>query len=670
MSDQEREYTVIFQPSGRRGKIRGGGSVLEAARSLGVEIEAICGEKKTCGKCKVQVMEGFFEKFGVESSLAHLSDWTKDEERLLSAAERDNHIRLSCLSKVKGDLLLFVPEEARGGQQVVRKKAGKLKYPADPDLRIYYIEMQAPTLHDPEDDFLRVKKALQETHNAVANRIDLFCLRQMGDTLRAAKWKVTVWLWKDEIVRVVPGKVERHYGIAVDIGTTTVAAYLTDMENGRSVATDSKMNPQVRFGEDVMSRITYAMQNPGKGLQQMHEAIIGALNEIIGNLCDEQKLVRDDILEMTLVCNTAMHHILLKLNPEHVGVAPFPTAMAPAVDIKARDLGININASGNIHVLANEAGFVGADNCGVLIAEEPYNSEEDVLIIDIGTNGELLCGSKKLGVVSCSVATGPALEGAQIKFGMRAAPGAIEKVEIDQETLEPRFKVIGKADWHTHIEDVDAKGICGSGIIDVVAEMFRTGIVDKGGRFVKEAPTKRLRRDEATGQTEYVLAYEPETSIGKDIVITQGDVRAIQLAVGSIYAGAVIMMRHLGIQKLDKVVLAGAFGSHLNPFSCAIIGMFPDVPIAQIISVGNAAGDGARLCLVNKHKRAEANEMARTVKYLELTVFADFERVFMKAMQFPHMEDPFPNWKHVIDEIPNWKKIAKEKKPAGTPAAT
>lgn len=658
------EHTVIFQPSGRRGKIQEGANLLDAARALGVEIESICGEKKTCGKCKIQVEEGFFEKYGVDSSMEHLTEWTKDEERMLSLAEKENKYRLSCLAHIKGDLLVFVPEEARGGGQVVRKKAGKLKYKPNPTLVTHYIEMEAPTLHDPEDDFLRIRNALREQHGVEVSRVDIECLRTMADALRFAKWKVTVYTWNDEIVRVVPGKVEKYYGIAIDIGTTTVAAYLTDMTTGRAVATDSKMNPQVIYGEDVMSRITYAMQNPDTGLSKMNDAIIKALNELVDNLTKEAGITRDDILEMCLVCNTAMHHILLRLNPAHVGVAPFPTAMAPAIDVKARDLGVEINRSGNIHLLANEAGFVGADNCGVLIAEEPYNSDESVLIIDIGTNGELLCGSKKLGVLSCSVATGPALEGAQIKFGMRAAPGAIEKVEIDQETLEPRFMVIGKADWHTHIEDVNAKGVCGSGIVDVVAELFRTGIIDKSGRFVKDAPTERLRRDPDSGQFEYVLARKEETSIGRDIVITQGDVRAIQLAVGSIYAGAVIMMRKLGIAKLDKVILAGAFGSHLNQFSCMLLGMFPDCDLGDVLAVGNAAGDGARLCLVNKDKRLEADRKAREVKYVELTVEDDFQKVFMEAMQFPHMRDSFPHLQVVIDEIPNWKKIAREKQKA------
>lgn len=664
------EHTVIFQPSGRRGKIAGGLNLLDAARSLGVEIESICGEKKTCGKCKVQIEEGYFEKYGVDSTMSNVTQWTKDEERMLSRAEKENKYRLSCLCKIKGDLLVFVPEESRGGMQVVRKKAGKLKYKPNPFLTIHYIEMKEPTIHDPEDDFLRIKNSLKSEHNVEVLKIDLFCLRTLADLIRDAKWKVTVFVLKDEIVRLVPGKLEKYYGIAIDIGTTTVAGYLTDMQTGRVVATGSKMNPQVIYGEDVMSRITYSMQNPGTGLEKMNKTIIKALNEIIGEMVEDHDLERDDILEMTLVCNTAMHHILLNLNPEYVGVAPFPTTMAAAVDYKARDLELKINQAGNIHILANEAGFVGADNCGVLIMEEPYNADKITLIIDIGTNGELLLGSKKLGVVSCSVATGPALEGAQIKFGMRAAPGAIEKVEIDIETLEPKYKMIGKADWHTHIEGVEAKGICGSGIIDVVAEMFRTGIIDKSGRFSKYAPSDRLRKDPDNSMNEYVLAYEPETTIGKDIVITQGDVRAIQLAVGSIYAGAVIMMKKLKVERLERVALAGAFGSHLSQFSCLIMGMFPDCDFENIDSIGNAAGDGARLVLVNKEKRLEADRMAREVEYIELTVYKEFERVFMEAMQFPHMTDSFPTIQHVLDEIPDWKKIARENKEKETADAS
>jgi uncharacterized 2Fe-2S/4Fe-4S cluster protein (DUF4445 family) len=341
-----------------------------------------------------------------------------------------------------------------------------------------------------------------------------------------------------------------------------------------------------------------------------------------------------------------MHHIFLGLNPEYIGRSPFIPAVQSSLDIKSRDLGLRINPAAYIHVLPIEAGFVGADNVGVLIAEEPYNQDEKVLIIDIGTNGELLMGNRNK-VCSTSCATGPAFEGAQIKFGLRAAPGAIETVEIDPKTREPRYKVIGKADWHTHIQKVDAKGLCGSAIIQVVAEMFKAGIVDKSGRFVMDLGTNRVRKD-ADGKPEYVLAWASETSIGQDITITQGDVRALQLAKGALYTGAKLMMKRLGITTLDRVILAGAFGSHIDREASMTLGMFPDCPIDKVYAVGNAAGDGSRMALLNRDKRREANERARWVEFVEIATDPAFEKEFMQAMHIPHMKDKFPNLKELL----------------------
>jgi uncharacterized 2Fe-2S/4Fe-4S cluster protein (DUF4445 family) len=449
---------------------------------------------------------------------------------------------------------------------------------------------------------------------------------------------------------VEPGFVEESYGLAVDIGTTTCVGYLTDLNTGKVVNTESMMNPQVPYGEDVMSRITYAMSNPGVGLETMQKAIIQGLNEIIERVVTEIKkdgphpgYVIDDL---TIVFNTAMHHIFLGLNPEYIGRSPFIPAVQNSLDIKARDLGLRINPSAYIHVLPIEAGFVGADNVGVLIAEEPYNQDENVLIIDIGTNGELLMGNRNK-VCSTSCATGPAFEGAQIKFGMRAAPGAIETVEIDPATKEPRYKVIGKADWSSHIEKMNVKGLCGSAIIQVVAEMFKAGIIDKSGRFVMDLGTPRVRRD-ADGKPEYVLAWAAETSIGQDVTITQGDVRALQLAKGALYTGAKLMMKRLGITTLDKVILAGAFGSHIDREASLMLGMFPDCSMDKIYAVGNAAGDGSRMALLNRGKRKEANERARWVEFVEIATDPAFEKEFMQAMHIPHMKDKFPNLKELL----------------------
>ena len=493
-------------------------------------------------------------------------------------------------------------------------------------------------------------KVLEDDYGLKGLTFDYLVLKDLQNLLRKGEWKATVTVWMDkEIIKVEPGFVEDSYGLAVDIGTTTCVGYLTDLSTGKVVNTESIMNPQVPYGEDVMSRITYAMSNPG-GLETMQKSIIQGLNEIIERVVTE---IRKDgpnpghiIDDLTIVFNTAMHHIFLGLNPEYIGRSPFIPAVQTSLDLKARDLGLRINPAAYIHVLPIEAGFVGADNVGVLIAEEPYNQDENVLIIDIGTNGELLMGNRNK-VCSTSCATGPAFEGAQIKFGMRAAPGAIETVEIDPATREPRYKVIGKADWHTHIEKVDAKGLCGSAIIQVVAEMFMAGIVDKSGRFVMDLGTPRVRKD-ADGKPEYVLAWASETSIGQDITITQGDVRALQLAKGALYTGAKLMMKRLGIATLDRVILAGAFGSHIDREASMTFGMFPDCSLDKVYAVGNAAGDGSRMALLNRDKRREANERARWVEFVEIATDPLFEREFMQAMHIPHMKDKFPNLKELL----------------------
>jgi uncharacterized 2Fe-2S/4Fe-4S cluster protein (DUF4445 family) len=646
-----KKHKVIFQPSGRRGEIEEGKTILEAAQSLGVDIEGLCGNKKVCGKCKVRVEEGYFEKDNIDSGMAHLSPLTEAEKKHIKPEDGPG-IRLSCTAEIHGDIKVFVPERSRAGKQVVRKAAKELSIKLDPAVKKYNVDLVPPTLHDmTTGDWERVLKFLEDDYGLKGLTFDYLVLKDLQDVLRKGEWKATMTVWMDrEIIKAEPGFVEATYGLAVDIGTTTCVGYLTDLSTGKVVNTESMMNPQVPYGEDVMSRITYAMSNPGVGLETMQKAIIQGLNEIIERVVTD---IRKDgpnpgyvIDDLTIVFNTAMHHIFLGLNPEYIGRSPFIPAVQSSLDIKARDLGLRMNPAGYIHVLPIEAGFVGADNVGVLIAEEPYNQDEKVLIIDIGTNGELLMGNRDK-VCSTSCATGPAFEGAQIKFGMRAAPGAIETVEIDPKTREPRYKVIGKADWHTHIEKVDAKGLCGSAIIQVVAEMFMAGIVDKSGRFVMDLGTNRVRKD-ADGKPEYVLAWASETSIGQDITITQGDVRALQLAKGALYTGAKLMMKRLGFTTLDRVILAGAFGSHIDREASMTLGMFPDCPIDKVYAVGNAAGDGSRMALLNRDKRREASERARWVEFVEIATDPAFEREFMQAMHIPHMKDKFPNLKELL----------------------
>ncbi|MFO0753040.1 MAG: ASKHA domain-containing protein [Thermodesulfovibrionales bacterium] len=649
------KHKVIFQPAGRRGEIEEGKTLLEAAQQLGVDIEALCGNKKVCGKCKVRIEEGYFEKDNIDSRMSHLAptELTKDELKHVKHEDGPN-IRLACAVEVHGDLKVFVPERSRAGKQVVRKAAKELSIALDPAVKKYTVSLTPPTLHDmTTGDYERVLKAFEEEYGIKGLVFDYKVLLGLQDALRAGEWMATFTVWNDkEIIKVEPGSVQVSYGLAVDIGTTTCVGYLTDLGTGKVINTESMMNPQVPYGEDVMSRITYAMTNP-EGLKTMQDAIIAGLNSIIEKVVTEVHkngphpgYIIDDL---TIVFNTAMHHIFLGLNPVYIGRSPFIPAVQRSLDIKARDLGIKINPGSYLHVLPIEAGFVGPDNVGVLIAQEPYNQDDKVLIIDIGTNGELLLGNRRT-VSSTSCATGPAFEGAQIKFGMRAAPGAIEKVKIDPATKEPQYKVIGKDDWHTNIDGkINAKGICGSGIIDVIAEMFKAGVIDKTGKFVMNTGSERVRHD-VDGKPEYVLAWADETSINQDITVAQNDVRALQLAKGALYTGAKLMMKKMGFETLDRVELAGAFGSHIDREASLTLGMFPDVPIEKVVVVGNAAGDGARMALLNRNKRTEATERARWVQFLEIATDPAFEKEFMQAMHIPHMKDKFPNLKKMLEE--------------------
>lgn len=634
-------HFVVFQPSGRRGQIEEGTWLLDAAHDLGVELETICGKMRTCGKCKVRIEEGSFERYGIESSRTNLSKIIEKEHEHLGTALDDGY-RLACAARVLGDVVVFVPEESRAVKQVVRKSATERVINVQPAIRKVYLELRPPTLQNPLGDWERVTEAMHRVFHLDNLAIDYRTLLELSKTLRAGHWQVTLTLWMNrEVVRVQPGLVDGSIGLAVDVGTTTVAGYLCDLKTGAVLTTEAIMNPQVSYGEDVMSRITYAMTHDD-GLAKLNKAIIDGLNAIARNATDRIGLTPDEILEVVLVGNTAMHHLYLNIYPEHVGKAPFPPTLHHSIDVKARDLGLLVHPSANVHVLPIEAGFVGADNVGVLIAEEPYNQDAMALIIDIGTNGELILGNRQK-LISSSCATGPAFEGAHIKFGMRAAPGSIERVRVDINTLEARFKVIGKDLWNDELEpdQVGARGICGSGIIEVVAEMFRAGIVDKTGRFTKGLTHRRLRKGEEGD--EYILAWANETSIGRDITVSIKDIRALQLAKAAMYAGAKLMMRRLGIPKLDRVILAGAFGSYIDRERSLLLGLFPDCALPNIYAVGNAAGDGARIALLNTDKRDEANRIARQIDYVELTVDPNFEREFMYAMHFPHMKDAFPN---------------------------
>ena len=637
---------IVFQPSGRRGEIEAGKSILEAARTLGVGIEAACGGARVCGKCRVIVETGRFEKLNLTSAADHVSPVGEAEKTFFTAEELARGYRLACNTFLSGDLVVTVPEESRSVRQVILEMGRERKIELRPAVKNVTVTMAPATLSDFRDDARRLLDALEKETGLRGLTVDFPVLRDLPQILRQNDWQVTATVWQDkEVIRVAPGERKTSLGVAIDVGTTTLAAFLCDLTTGAVLAKASRMNPQIGYGEDVLARISYAASEPG-GREKLQAAIIGAVNALTAEMTEKAGFAAGDVDEMVLVYNTAMHHLALGLDPRCVGRAPFAPAVREPLDVKARDLGVKINPSGNVHSLPVEAGFVGADNVAVLLAEEPYNGDKVKLIIDIGTNGEIDLGNKNR-MLSTSCATGPALEGAQIAFGMRAAPGAIERVKIDPLTYEPRYKVIGQDewypvpyDWHPTVQKIGAQGICGSGVIDAIAAMHKAGVISKAGRIDAKLNTPRVRRGES-GKLEYVLAWAKETAVGKDVVITQADVRAVQLAKAALYVGAQYLMERLGVDHVDEVILAGAFGSYIDKESAMAIGMFPDCDLSRVHAVGNAAGDGARIALLDAEKRREAAKAARRVEFIETAAEPDFQKKFMDAIAIPHAKDKF-----------------------------
>ncbi|MFO7633615.1 MAG: ASKHA domain-containing protein [Caldilinea sp.] len=654
MSDQG--SLVVFMPSGRRGVFAEGTTVLDAARELGVGIESICSGRLTCGKCKVRLEEGHFAKHGITSTTEHLTGMGGEERDLLHSMHADD-CRLSCTAHVMGDVLIYVPEESRAHKQIIRKAATARVIDIDPTVRQYYVQVESAELGEHRGDWRRLQDALEQEAGLTDLAIDLHALRKLQPALRQGKRALTVLVWNDrEVIEIRPGYDEGIYGLAVDIGSTTVAAYLCDLRTGEVLATESAMNPQIIYGEDLMSRVSYVMMNDD-GTEKMHDAIIKALNKLAGQAAHVAGLKVRDIHEMVVAGNTTMIHLFLGVDPRELGGTPFALANRDAMDIKARDLGLRLHQSANVHVLPSEAGHVGADNVAVLVAEEPHRQDEIELIVDVGTNAEIVLGNREW-LMSASSPTGPAFEGAQITAGMRAAPGAIERVRIDRESGRANFRVIGDERW---ADDWDvtatsaiagkpeylAAGICGSGIIEVVAELFLAGILQPDGRFNAAHPTDRLIWEGRRGA--YILASPDQTANGQPLYVTQDDVRNIQLAKAALYAGAKILMKRAGIESVDRIVLAGAFGSYIDPLYALVLGLIPDCDPQRITAVGNAAGDGARIALLNRAKRSEAMELAHGVRYVETAVAEDFQDEFVNAIHIPHASDPYP---HLADILP------------------
>ena len=648
---------AVFMPSGRRGEFAPGTTVLAAARSLGVDIDSVCGGRAVCGRCQVQLSEGEFPKLGIDSRCAHLSPSGATEAKYRRIKGLADDRRLGCQAQLLGDVVIDVPAESQIHRQMVRKGADQIRdLQIDPVVQLFYVELDKPSMADPTCDLTRLQQRLEAEWGLADLQVDLQVLRALSAALRAGEsyagdWKVTVAVRaRRELIGVWPGLKEDVYGLAVDIGTTTVAGHLCRLGNGDVVASGGMMNPQIRFGEDLMSRISYLQQNEGQA-GALTAAVQKALGDLVAHVCAEAQVDRHDVVEITVVGNPTMHHLALGIDPTQLGMEPFPLVVDRGVTVRARDLGLDVHPAASTYFLPCIAGHVGGDTAGVILSQGPHVGDEMTLIIDVGTNAELVLGSRNR-LIACSSPTGPAFEGAQITCGQRAAPGAIERVRIDPQTLAPRFKVIGCELWSDDpgfaaaVAGIGVTGICGSGIIEVVAELFLAGVIDDTGRMLaKGHDVKNHPHLLPRGRNvEYVLWRDGD----RLVKVVPSDIRAIQLAKSACYSGARLLMDEMGVDRVDSVLLAGAFGSYIDVKYAMVLGMIPDCDLSQVRSVGNAAGTGARIALLSAAARGEIESVVRRVEKVETAIAPRFQDYFVAAMNLPNAVDPFPNLRRVV----------------------
>ena len=663
-NSENTDALIVFTPSGKRGRFPIGTPVLSAARSLGVDIDSVCGGRAICGRCQVTLSEGSFAKHGIESRGDHLSDRGANELRYEEKRGLKAGRRLSCSAQIQGDLVIDVPADSQVHKQVVRKRAEVRDIELDPTIRQCFIEVEEPDMHNPSSDLERVYRALDEQWQITVSRADPHVVSGLQTALRKGKWTVTVAVHQaheshsPELIAVWPGFRDVALGLAVDLGSTTIAAHLCDLHTGEVVASSGVMNPQIRFGEDLMSRVSYVMMNPG-GEREMTEVVREAISSLAEEVATEAGVLPDDILSAVFVGNPVMHHLLLGIDPTELGGAPFALATGLAVDLAARDLDLALNKGARVYVLPCIAGHVGADAAGVALSESPHLSDEMTLIVDVGTNAEIILGDRNK-LLAASSPTGPAFEGAQISSGQRAAPGAIERVRIDPETLEPRFRVIGSELWSDEpgfdeaVAEMGVTGICGSGIIEALAEMFLAGVISQDG-VVDGAMAAKSPRITSEGRTFSYLLHDGSPQI----LVTQQDVRAIQLAKAALYAGAKLLMDRMGILEVDRITLAGAFGSHIDVKYAMVLGLIPDCEVEKVQSAGNAAGTGARIALLNRAARREIEDVVRRIEKVETAVEPAFQEHFVEAMAFPHKRDPYARLARVV-KLPEPKATASE----------
>ncbi len=599
-------FIVDFQPVGRRVKAEAGETILQAAQRGGVGIAAVCGGVGTCGRCLVQIMG---------DRVSALQD---SERSRIPAAQIERGFRLACVARVQGDLRVNVPASSLTTTQRTQTEGRELNIPFDPAVKTCTVSVPPASRQDLRADATRLCDALAK-QGCGHLRVDLTAAQRLPAVLRDYDWRVTAAIIDHTVVEVLPPG-NPPLGLAVDLGTTKVAGYLVDFSTGHTLAAQGMMNPQIAYGEDVMARLTYVVQHPG-GARTLQRVIVGGLDELACTLCKAAGQLPEDIVEAVIVGNTAMHHLLLGLPTRQLGEAPYIAALSDPCDLMARDIGLACAPDVFIHILPNIAGFVGADHVAMLLGSGIDRAEEVVLGLDIGTNTEV---ALKVGdrLLTCSTASGPAFEGAHIRAGMRAGPGAIERVWLDGERVSIQV-----------IDGAPPVGICGSGILDAVGQLRKIGLLNDLGGMSLRHPRARL----GEGGPEFVLVTGGESGNGHEIVFTRGDVSEIQLAKGAMRAGVEVLLQEAGIAPadLDRIVIAGAFGSYIDVKNALRVGMFPDLPLERFEQVGNAAGVGARMALISKTQRERAGEIARRAEYVELTNDPRFTAAFTEMMMLP-----------------------------------
>jgi len=612
-----KRVVVRFEPDGVKVEGYEGDTVLDLIRRTGLNIRSECGGRQVCGKCRVII--------GASESC---NEVTQAERFHLTGEELSQGYRLACACRILKDTVVTIPEESRVGARSVLVEGVEREVKVNPYVRKLLLFIDKPELSDVRSDLQRIRDSLEETYNLESAEFSFELLDRLPEVLRDSDWRVALTLWENKIIDVEPiDAVDSVYGVAIDIGTSKIIGYLTDLKSGRLLETSFIENPQISYGEDVISRVTYASGSV-ENLKKLHKAAIDGINKVISELCIKANCRNRNIYEITVVGNTVMHHLFLSLPTKFLGLSPYVPVVSEPVNVEAHKLSLKVNPSANVHVLPVIAGFVGADAVADIIATGIHRSDELSLVVDIGTNTEVILGNKEA-MIASSCASGPAFEGAHIKCGMKAVTGAIERLTIDPRTLEVTYETVG---------GTPPVGLCGSAVIDGIAELFRAGVIDRGGRMI--GPDRRDRIRVVDGEREFILVHKGEDGAKRDIVITQQDIREIQLAKSAIYTGCYILMKRMKIRPEDikRCYIAGAFGNYINPTNAKLIGMLPDISLDKVEFVGNAAGAGARMALISKDVRKEAAEIARKVEYIELALDPDFQLEFASAMYLPHRD--------------------------------